>query len=243
MTSPKSIQQFYHQFWMPSWPLHFENFLVAWRELRGYVLNSIIITSFGALSTVLFCSLASFAIARVRFKLKNVFFYSIFSIMMVPPILVLVPLFMWVKELHLLNSRVGLILTYIAMGQPFGVFVLRSFFEQIPKEIFESAKIDGASLATQYRRIGAPLAGHMLGALTIINVLYIWNDYVWPSVVVNTRQLKPISTGLMVFFGQFNVQYGFLMAGCVIASLPLIILFFFTMKYFVAGLMSGALKM
>lgn len=243
MTSFKSIPQFYHSFWWPAWPLQFENYLVAWRKLNQYVFNSLYITVLGALSTVTLCSLSAFAFARGKFKHKELLFYLIFSIMMIPPILILVPLFMWIKNLSLLNTRTGLILSYIAMGQPFGVFLLRSFFQELPEDLFDSARIDGARFVQLYSKIGIPLAFPILGALTIVNVLYIWNDYLWPLVVISAKELKPIATGLMVYWGQYNVQYGFLMAGCVIASIPLIILFFFTMKYFIAGLMSGALKM
>jgi len=243
MTSFKSIYQFYHSFWLPALPLHFENFGVAWGQLRGYVMNSVLITTSGTIGTVALCSLSAFVFARVDFRFKGILFYLMISIMMIPPVLVLVPLFMWMKTLKLLNTRIGLILSYVAMGQPFGIFVLRSFFEAVPKEIFESAKIDGASFFQLFRSIGVPLSKHILGALAIINILYIWNDYLWPQVVISSNELRPITTGLMVYYGQYNVQYGFLMAGCVIASLPLIILFLFTMKYFVAGLMSGALKM
>jgi ABC-type glycerol-3-phosphate transport system permease component len=243
MTSFKNLDQFFHSFWNPALPLHWENYAVAWRELRIYIFNSLYVTTAGSLGTVLGCALSAFAFARGEFPLKNLLFYAIFSIMMIPSVLVLIPLFMWIKDLHLLNTRTGLVLSYIAMGQPFGMIVIKSFFEEVPKDFFESARMDGASFLQQFKSIGAPLAGSIIGTVIIINVLYIWNDYLWPTVVVSSRELKPITTGLMVYFGQYSIQYGYLMAGCILSSLPLVLLFFFTMKYFVAGLMSGALKM
>ena len=184
ITSFKNLDQFFHSFWSPTLPLHWENYAVAWRELRIYIYNSLYVTTAGSLGTVLGCALSAFAFARGDFPLKNVLFYAIFSIMMIPSVLVLIPLFMWVKDLHLLNSRTGLVLTYIAMGQPFGMIVIKSFFEEVPKDFFESARIDGASFLQQFISIAAPLAGSIIGTVIIINVLYIWNDYLWPTVVV-----------------------------------------------------------
>ncbi len=243
MTSFKSISQFYHSFWLPSFPLHLENYLIAWNEIKIFILNSFIVTAISTLGTVIFCSLSAFAFAQFNFRAKNLLYYLIISIMMIPPILVILPSFIWIKKLGLLDTRGALILSYIAMGQAFGIFVLRSFFESLSKELFEAARIDGASTFQLYSLIAIPLSKNILGALAIINILYSWNDYVWPMVVLSSRRLQTLTVGLMVYQGQYNTQYGLLMAGFVISSLPLIVLFFFTLKYFVAGMMAGALKM
>ncbi len=243
MTSFKSISQFYHSFWMPSFPLHLENYLMAWNEIKIFVLNSLVITGVSTLGTVIFCSFSAFAFAQFNFRGKNILYYLIISIMMIPPILVVIPSFMWVKELGLLDTRRALILSYIAMGQAFGIFVLRSFFESLSGELFEAARIDGASIFQLYSRIAMPLSKNILAALAIINILYSWNDYVWPMVVLGTRSRMTLTVGLTMYQGQYNTQYGLLMAGFVIGSLPLIILFFFAMKHFISGMMAGALKM
>lgn len=125
----------------------------------------------------------------------------------------------------------------------FGIFILRSFFASLPEEIFESARIDGASEFVAYRKILLPLSKPILATVAIIEVLSSWNDYVWPLVTISDQKLRTVTVGLAYFRSEFGIALGDLMAGNVLASVPLVILFCVATRYFVEGLSSGALKM
>jgi ABC-type glycerol-3-phosphate transport system permease component len=163
---------------------------------------------------------------------------------MIPGVLTLIPTFLLVKNMGLLNTYWVLILPYIAGGQAFAIFVLRSFIASQPEEIFESARIDGAGEFRIYATITLPMAKPILGTLAILSLLSSWNDYIWPSVTLRTPQLWTISLQLVSFSSQWASlqQYGPMFAGYVIASIPLLILFIFTMRLFIEGLASGAIK-
>jgi ABC-type glycerol-3-phosphate transport system permease component len=172
-----------------------------------------------------------------------IIFYIIISLLMVPFVLTLVPAFVWIKQLGLLNTHWALILPYVAGGQVFAIYLLRSFFATIPNEIFDSGVVDGANIFQLYWRIGLPLTTPMLSVIAIVNTLHVWNDYIWPLVTLQQDDMRTITIGLRYFQGQFHTNYGPLFAGYILASLPLLILFLLAMRPFVSGLTSGAIKM
>ncbi|MBX3010568.1 MAG: carbohydrate ABC transporter permease [Caldilineaceae bacterium] len=243
-TSFKDNSQFYSTFWGPAFPLHWSNYSDAWRQLYPVLLNTIFVGVVSAFGVVFLASLAAYVFARHRFPGHDALFYAIIALLMIPGVLTLIPLFLLVKDLGLLNSYWVLILPYIAGGQAFAIFVLRSFIAGQPEEIFESARIDGAGEFTIYQRIALPMAKPILGTLAILSLLSTWNDYIWPSVTLRNPDLWTISLQLVSFSSQWASlqQYGPMFAGYVIASIPLLILFMFTMRLFIEGLASGAIK-
>lgn len=243
-TSFKDNSQFFSTFWGPALPLHWSNYADAWRQLYPVLLNTIFVGVVSAFGVVFLASLAAYVFARHRFPGSSIFFYAIIALLMIPGVLTLIPLFLLVKDLGLLNSYWVLILPYIAGGQAFAIFVLRSFIAALPEEIFESARIDGAHEFTIYRHIAVPMAKPILGTLAILSLLGTWNDYIWPSVTLRNQDLWTISLKLVSFSSQWASlqQYGPMFAGYVIASIPLLILFVFTMRLFIEGLASGAIK-
>lgn len=243
-TSFKDNNQFFTTFWGPAFPLHFGNYADAWRQLYPVLLNTVFVGVVSAGGMVFLASLSAYVFARHRFPGSDAIFYAIIALLMIPGVLTLIPLFLLVKDLGLLNTFWALILPYIAGGQAFAIFVLRSFIAGQPEEIFESARIDGADEFTIYRRIALPMAKPILGTLTILALLSTWNDYIWPSVTLRNPELWTISLKLVSFSSQWaNLQqYGPMFAGYVIASIPLLILFMFTMRLFIEGLASGAIK-
>lgn len=243
-TSFKDNSQFFSTFWGPALPLHWSNYADAWRQLYPVLLNTIFVGVVSAFGVVFLASLAAYVFARHRFPGSSIFFYAIIALLMIPGVLTLIPLFLLVKDLGLLNSYWVLILPYIAGGQAFAIFVLRSFIAALPEEIFESARIDGAHEFTIYRHIAVPMAKPILGTLAILSLLGTWNDYIWPSVTLRNQELWTISLKLVSFSSQWASlqQYGPMFAGYVIASIPLLILFMFTMRLFIEGLASGAIK-
>jgi ABC-type glycerol-3-phosphate transport system permease component len=243
VTSFKSISQFYHSFWLPEFPLQWGNYQGAWSVVRIYLFNSVFVTLATLVGVLAVSSLASFAFARYSFPGRTVLFYMIISLLMVPFILTLVPAFVWIKQLGLVNTRWGLILPYVAGQQVFAIFLLRGYVASLPEELFEAARIDGASMFDAYLRIALPLSKPMLSVISITTILTTWNDYVWPLVVISDDSLRTITIGLAAFQTQYSIDYGPQMAGYVIASVPLLLLFLFTMRQFLQGLTAGAVKM
>lgn len=256
MTSFKDNPQFFHHFWRITWPLHGENYAAAWQAISGYIFNSVIVSVLSGLGVLTVASLSAYVFARHRFPGATVLFYAILSLMMIPGVLSLISSFMWMKQFPLaggnnlwgqggtglLNSRWALILPYISGGQVFAIFILRSFIASLPEELFEAARLDGASEGIIFARLVLPLSKPILGTVAIMNLLATWNDYVWPLIVLSDDRRKTLTIGLAFFQGAYATTYGPLMAGYVIASLPLLLLFLFTMRYFMEGLTSGALK-
>jgi len=243
MTSFKDVSQFRHDYWSFSLPLHLENYPTAWNVVKVYMLNTVVITSLSVLGALLTASLSAFAFARFNFPGKTLLFYAVIGLLMIPRVLTLVPAFVWIKQLHLLNTHWALILPYISGGQVMGIYILRGFFASTPIDLYDSAKMDGANIFQMYWRIGLPLAKAILGVIAIMNLLWIWNDYIWPLVTLSDNYKRTITVGLSYFQGMYSTAYGPQFAGYIIASIPLFFLFLITMRYFVAGLTAGAIKM
>ncbi len=229
-------------------PLHplFNNFKLAlqatWPAYRqsAFIVG---VSVFGMLSSAL---LASYAFARLQFREREMLFYVVFGLLLIPPFLTLIPLFLEIKNLGLLDTPWGLILPYIAGGQAFAIFILRSFIRAIPEDLFEAARIDGAHDLRLFWHIAVPLSVPILITLAVLNVVGLWSDYILPSLVLNSAH-ETVAMAIANFvpppqapsINAFNQQ----LAAFTLSSIPLGVLFLFLMRYFVAGITSGALKM
>lgn len=243
ITSFKSLDQYNAQFWLPTWPLHLENYTSAWAAIAPYMLNSIIVTAASTVGVVALSVFTAYAFARFDFPGREFFYYLVIFLLMVPAVLTLVPSFLLVKSLGLMDTRWALILPYIAGGQVLAIFIMRSFFAGLPEELFEAARIDGAGELRVLWHIGIPLTKPILITIALLQILSSWNDYLWPFLVIQSNSLKTLVVGLVTFQGRFFTDWGPLMAGYTLASLPLLILFFLGMRAFMEGLTQGGLKM
>lgn len=244
VSSFRSTVAFTHTFWgLPTEP-ELANYRDAWRVISPYLLNSFIVSGISTLGVLGIASISSFIFARFRFPGREFLFMAILALLMIPSILTLIPAFLLIKELNLINTYWALILPYIAGGQVFAIFILRSFIASLPEELFEAARLDGASNFQMFQHIALPLSKPMLITVAIMNVLATWNDYIWPLVTIPSQEFWTISLGIVSFGSQYGglERWGPMFAGYVIASVPLIILFTLTMRYFIAGLTSGAIK-
>ncbi len=240
--SVKDNPQFIHARWVPTLPMHFENYVYAWQAVGQYVFNSIFVSGVSAVIGVFFAALSAYVFARFEFPAKNFLYMIIIALMMIPGVLTLVPQFLIVRDLKLLDTYWVLILPYIAGAQPFGIMLLRTFFEGLPHELFESARLDGANEFKVMRNIAVPLSMPIIGTLMIMQVTGTWNDVLWPSVTISNNKLKTIVFGLWAFQSQYYTSWGPLNAAYTISAIPLLIMFIFTSRLFIAGLTSGALK-
>ena len=243
ITSTKSYTQFMHHYWLPVLPFHMqENYVTAWNQVNRYLLNTVYVAAVSVLVGLVTTSLSGFVFARFRFPAKGFLFSVIMLLMMIPGILQLIPNFMWCKQLGLLNTYWVLILPYIAAGQAYSIYILRTFFGALPQALFDAAKIDGASDLQSFYMVALPLSKGILGTLAILRFTQIWNDLIWPMVVTNDSTHRTITVGLYFFRGGTHTQYGAMFAGYFIASIPLLLLFTVFMRQFMAGITSGAIK-
>lgn len=245
MTSLKSIFQFYHHFWTPTWPFHFQNYTEVFPVIARYIVNSIFVTFLSVLGIVFLGALSGFIFARFSFPGKKLLFYAVIMLMMVPWILTLIPSFIVVKRLNLLNTYWVMILPYISGGQVLAIYIFHSFFKTLPEELFESARMDGAGYFQQFWYIGAAMSRPVIGLVAIISSLAVWNNFIWPLVTTTDDRISVLTVGVMRFSTSYSfgsIKHGELFAGYTIASIPLLIIFLLATKQFMRGITSGALK-
>lgn len=241
MTSLKDTHQFYHSFWLPTLPFRLENYAAAFADLNGYILNSLIVTVASIAGITVSSAVVGFVFARYRFPGREVLYYGIIAMMMVPAVLMLVPSFVWVKTLGLLDSYEVMIFPHIAGGQVLGIYLLRGFFRQIDPSLFEAARIDGAGPMRQLWHIGLPLAKPVLGVVVIMSALGVWNSFLWPLVTTSSEDVMVITVGMLRYTSRAGGAYGRMFAGYTVSAIPLAILFLFCTRQFMKGITSGAL--
>jgi len=243
----KTRAQFAVQPIWPTFPLHFENYRFAWEQIFKPVINTTIVCIFSIGGTLAVASLAAYSFARFRFPGSRLLFLGIISMLMVPDVLLLVPRYVVTGNLpifhwSLLGSLLGLIVPYISFGSIFAIFVLRTFLASVPGELMEAARMDGATHWTIFWRILLPLSKPILATLAIIQLIRLWNDFVWPFVVITKKSNYTLALILRTFAGDFGTQWGLIMACYVMASLPLLLVFALASKQFIKGITSGAIK-
>ena len=246
----KNPIQWLNQTWVPTFPLRVQNYSTAWTQIDHYLFNTVLVGVSGCAGMLVLSSLTAFVFARMRFPGREVFYYAIISLLMVPGILSLIPAFVLYKNLGLLDTYWVLIIPTATGGSVFGVFLLRTFFAGLPEELFEAARVDGCTVIGLYWRICIPLSLPILGTLAILNIVATWNSFIWPVLTVQNDNLQVISVGLYRLTdtlttsgGDTSAAFGPLFAGYVIGAMPLILLFLVAGKYYVQGLVSSGLKL
>lgn len=224
--------------------LHFENYVKAWTEggFNSYFLNTVFYTVTVVTCIVIIATLAAYGFARLKMPLKNFFFTCFVIIMMIPIPGSFIPLYTILVNLGISGTRIGYILPLINSGLATAIFILKGYFEEIPRELEESAVIDGATKFQIYRKIMFPLAMPAISTVIILNAMSVWNEYILATVNFSDKALMPVQQGLFVFQGQYFTQYELLMAANMITVLPIIIIYLCMQKYIVAGLTVGAVK-
>lgn len=222
---------------------HWENWSKAWETVSGYIANSIVVSVTAVVLCLAMAIPTAYVLARYKFLGRGVLYYILVGSMFLPgTAATLVATFMLLKAFHLINSLWALIILGAIGGQVVCVFILRQFIEDIPKELFESARLDGAGHLRQITTIVIPMSGSVLGTLSIMQFIASWNNLILPLLVLRDEEKFTIPVGLMRLDGEYVKQWGELMAGYSLAAIPLVILFLFTMRLFVKGLTAGAVK-
>lgn len=220
---------------------HFKSALIDSPFLMWMANSVILVVGSVALSTVIAC-FASYAIARIDFPGRHLLLGVSTSLMAIPPVVMITPLFVLYTQLGLMNSFTGAIIVYAGLITPFSVYLLTTFFRTIPNELLESARIDGARDLDILLRIVLPLSLPALLSLVIVNSLFVWNDLLVSIIFLQDDSRRTLMAGLSVFQGRYNNQVPLTMAGMVIASLPMLALYLTFQRHFIKGLMAGAIK-
>jgi multiple sugar transport system permease protein len=208
--------------------------------MGSWFLNSIILGVITTVLTLVTASLAAYAYARLEFPGRKLIFALMLSTLFLPGVMFLVPNFITVFRLGLLNSFPGVFLP--ALAGVFGVFFLRQFFETIPKELEEAAQIDGANTFQTFWQVVLPLARSALATLAVITFLASWNDFLWPLLVLQERRLQTLPVGLRTLQGAYTSEYGQMMAGAAIAAVPVLIVYLFAQRYIVESVATTGIK-
>ena len=218
------------------------NYPDAWREIsfpRLY-LSSIFVAVVGTLGQVLTSSMAAFAFARLRFPGRDKLFLAYLATMMVPGSVTMIPVFVIMKHLGWINTYYALIIP--GLFSAYGTFMLRQFFMGLPAELEDAAKIDGSGYIGIWANVILPLSKPALATLTTFTFMGFWGSYMWPLVVTVTEELRTLPIGLRYFVGQHSTNYTQLMAGSMIALIPVLLLFLFNQRYFVEGIKLSGIK-
>jgi alpha-1,4-digalacturonate transport system permease protein len=205
-----------------------------------YLKNSVLVTLVATLLTLLINSMAAFGLSKYEFRGRNAIFFVILSTLMVPLSVILIPVFLVVTEVGWNNNLLGVIVP--ASATPTGVFLLRQYMLTIPDELLDSARIDGATEWRIYWQIILPLAAPALAVLAIFSVMWRWNDFLWPLIVLSRKELFTLQVGLNSFQGEFNTQWDLVLAMTVLTLLPITIVFAFLQKYITSGIATTGMK-
>jgi len=222
--------------------IHFENYYLAWQEggFGRYFLNSILYTAAVVIGIIIISSLAAYAFSRLKFPGRNLLFYTFIAAMMIPIPGSFVALYVLLNKLHLRNTAFGYILCMISVGLSMSIFLLKTFFDKLPREFEDAARIDGCSKFGIWWHVVLPLSKPVLAVVAIFNALNVWNEYVLALIIFDNKSLMPLQRALMMFQGEFITRYPLLMAGMTITALPIIIVYLLMQKYIVKGVISQA---
>ncbi len=221
----------------------FSNYATAWQSgISDYMLNSFVVTIISVLLICFVASLASYGLSRFQFPFREVIFYSILGGLMVSEYCIIIPLYNMFAAAGLRNTHIALYIAYVTLQTPFSVFLMRSYFLSVPKDIEEAAFIDGCSILGIFFRIVVPICRPIIFSCAIVSAVSVWNEFMFAMVFIDSQSLMTVPLGLQTFQGQYASRWCITLAACVISSLPLLLTFLLAQKQFVRGLAAGSVK-
>lgn len=243
-SSLKTQSQFIQSVWSLPTSLNFSAYSTAWAggELATYLGNSVLVTGGSVLLTVLASTAAGYALAVYRPRWQPTIEVGLVLAMAIPAYVALVPLVLMLRDFGLLDSRIGLILPTVAFNVPISVFIMRAFFATLPRELIEAARIDGSSELGVFVRVAIPLARPAMFTTAIINAIWVWNDFLFPLVFINSPSKQTIAVGLTNFQGEHVTDYPVLLAAIVLSALATFVIYTVFQRQVVGGLTAGAVK-
>jgi len=219
----------------------FKKVFMDQRFLRWFS-NTIFLTIVSVFLSLLIAGLAAYALSKMKFKGRTFILNTIISLMVIPVIVMIIPLFVLFGRIHLTNNYFGVIIIYIGILLPFNIYLLYSYFLNVPESILESARIDGCNNFQIFLRMIVPLSLSAIMALFVVDVLWVWNELLISLIFLQNEQFRTLMVGLTLFQGRFTSDVPVIMAGLISGILPILILYLFTQKYFIKGLVAGSIK-
>jgi ABC-type glycerol-3-phosphate transport system permease component len=222
----------------------FQNFREVFlgKDFSRWFTNSIILTVSSVLVSLVIALLAAFALSRYKFKMREGILKFVISLMMVPPVIMLIPLFIFMSKVKLTNTYVGIVLIYTGLLLPFSIYLLTTFFRSVPHSIIESASIDGCNSFRILKNILIPMSMPPIMTLIVINALWVWNELLLALIFLQKDDFKTLMTGITVFKSRYNIDVPLTMMGLFVITVPMVLIYFLAQKYFIRGLVSGSLK-
>jgi len=244
LNSFKSMREIYLKPFQMAEDFSLNNYIQAWKkaDLGSAYLNSIVVSVVSIGGVLLFSSMLAFMISRYRFKFRRFIYIYIITGLALPARLAVIPIYVTLNQLNLVDTRIGLIMVYIATGTAFATFIIKGFMDSIPIEIEESARMDGASPWTIYWRIALPLTKPALVVVGLVNFVNVWNDFFFPLIILSSRSKETVPLAISVFFGEFSNQWHLIAAALTMSIIPIMIIFFIFSKNFISGITQGAIK-
>jgi raffinose/stachyose/melibiose transport system permease protein len=232
-----------NQFALPT-HISFDNFVQAAStgNMLVWARNSLIVTTFSVVISTFLAVMAAFAVAKMRFKGRQLYLNTMISLMVIPPAVLIVPLFNLMVKIGILNTYASVIFIYTGLLLPFSIFLLVSFFRGLPVELFDAASIDGCSSFGTLMRIVIPLSAPALVTLVVVNTLWVWNELLIALIFLQSNDLKTLMPGISQFKGRFNDNEPLVLTGAFLSSLPMIVLYLAGQRFFVRGMVAGAVK-
>lgn len=243
MNGFKSNSQFFLDTWSLPERWNWSNYRDAWEAgVGGYFFNSLFVTCVSVVLILAISSIASFALSRFEFKGKNLLFIVIISGLMLAPQVSLIALYKILQTLRLYDTYWGLIVPYVAFHIPFAVFLMRSYFLSLPREVEDSAYIDGCNSWKVFWHVVLPMSRPIIASTALLTGMSIWNEFMFAMVFVENSDLRTIPVGVMNLRSQLNTDFGIQLAALAISAVPVVIAFILLQKHFVRGLSAGSVK-
>ena len=229
--------------WIPD-QLHWDNYSKVFDKMpfMVYLRNSTLITAITIIGVVLSSSVVAYAFGCLQWPGRNTLFIVVLATMMLPMQVTMIPVFVLFKELGWLNTFKPLTVPAFFGGGAFNIFLLRQFFMTIPRDLLDSARIDGCPEIRIYWSIVLPLAKPALATVAILTFMFTWNDFIGPLIYLSDKTMGTLALGLAMFVGQHQTEWGMLMAASVLMMLPMIMIFFLFQKYFIKGFTMSGIK-
>lgn len=224
-------------------PLTWHNFveLINQYDFGHFLFNTAVVAICIAVGQVFFCALAAYAFAKMDFPGKNALFGVFIAMLLVPGTVTIIPMFIIVKDLGLLDSLPALVIPYVA-SSVFGVFLMRQFFLRIPEDLVSAAKVDGANSFQVLTRVMMPLSRPVLMTFGIMSFVYGWNNFLWPLIATNGNGARVLTVGIATFQSSFGTDWNLMMAGGVLSLLPLVLLFLIFQRYILSSIQLTSFK-
>jgi ABC-type glycerol-3-phosphate transport system permease component len=242
MISVKSQGQYMQRPLGLTFPIQWENYVIAFNVLRRSLLNSVFLAAANTAGSLLLAAISAYVFARFQFPGRGFLFWSVLAVLFIPGILTFAPRFVIVSRMGLLDTYWVMILPLIAANQIFEIFVLRSFFASISGEVIEAARVDGATVMQVFWRIVIPMSRNIMATLAVLRVLDVWNEWLWPLVTVTSYEYRPMALQVFWLADDIGPRVGLQMAGYALASIPMLIMFMVFNRQMVDGLTSGAIR-